>query len=96
MSTIKFNNATFTLESFNKNTYFGGETITSTANCVILNEDPTDLMALANTPITSIQIYREQELIYNSQNINAHLDNTNEFYDGNRMVVSIGLTFDIE
>jgi len=93
MTKIKFNNTEFEVESYNKNTYFGGETITSNANCNIKVSDMSTLNALAETTITSIQIYYENNLIYNLQDVSAKIDNIGEYLNTDRMNVSVNLTF---
>jgi len=96
MTTIKFNNTTFEVTTYNKNTYFGGETITSNASCNIRVNDMATLNALAEEPITTIQIYYENNLIYNLQDANAKIDNIGEYLGGDHMEVNVNLTFDME
>ena len=54
MNKIKFNNAEYEINSYNKNTYFGGESMNSTANCTLVTTDVTGLNALAAETITSL------------------------------------------
>lgn len=93
MNKIKLNNLELEVESYNKNTYFNGATITSSANTSVRTNNMTALNELALTDITSIQIYANQELIYDLQNITAHIDNINEYLNGERMNVSLNLSF---
>lgn len=64
MNTIKFNNTEFELESYNRNTYFGGESITSNASCGIITTNIANINSLAESTITSLQIYHNEQLIY--------------------------------
>ena len=91
MNIIKLNNTEYQVESYNKNTYFGGESISSNASCSIITSDLDGLNTLAATPITQIQIYHDGTLIYNLQNIDAHIDSINEYLNDDR--VNIGVNF---
>ena len=94
MNTIKFNNTEFQVESYNKNTYFSGNTMSSNASCNIVTNDIESLNTLALNTITALQIYHDETLIYNLQNIQAHIDNINEYLNGDTISISINLTFD--
>ena len=94
MNTIKFNNTELQVESYNRNTYFSGDTINSNASCVIKTDDATALNALAQTTITALQIYHNDTLIYDLQDIEAHIDNINEYLNNDTMTISVNLTFD--
>lgn len=94
MSKIKLNNTEFEFDSYNKNTYYGGETVSSNANCSLLNVDMADLSALAETTITSIEIRNnENTLVYDLKNINAKIDSINEYYNGMTMAISVNMIF---
>jgi len=95
MNTIKFNNTSFEVESYNKNTYFTGESVSSNASCTIKTNDMTTVNALAEDPITSITITHDEEVIYTLTNINAKIDSINEYLSGDRMNVNINLTFNM-
>lgn len=96
MNTIKFNNTEFELDSYNKNTYFSMDgNINSNASCNISTSNITELNALAESSITSLQIFHNEELIYDLQNIDAHIDNINEYLNNDRMSISINMTFNI-
>lgn len=96
MNTIKFNNTEFELDSYNKNTYFSMDgNINSNASCNISTSNITALNALAESSITSLQIFHNEELIYDLQNIDAHIDNINEYLNNDRMSISINMTFNI-
>ena len=93
MNKIKFNNVEFEVEQYTKNTYFGGETINSNANCSITTDDISTLIALASTTITTLQIYHDDTLIYNLQNTNAKIESINEYLSIDRMNISVNLIF---
>ena len=93
MNKIKFNNTEFESESYNRTTYFGGETVTSNASCSLLNADMDDIEELVGADITSIQIRHDGNLIYDLQNISAKLDNSNEYFSGDRMNIGLNFTF---
>ena len=96
MNTIKFNDVEFVVENYNKNTYLNGETITSNANCTIRTDNMTALNALMQTKITSIQITYNETVIYDLQNISAHIDSTSEYLNTDRVNITLNLTFDNE
>lgn len=93
MNTIKFNNTEFELGSYNRNTYFSGETMSSNANCGIITTDISDINALAESTINSLQIYHDEQLIYNLQNINAHIDSISEYLNNDRIDITLNITF---
>ena len=95
MNTIKFNDTVFQVESYNKNTYFEGESVNSNGTCNIITSDATALNALAEDEITSIQIYHDEELIYDSQNIKCSITSINEYLNGDHMNIQISLIFDL-
>jgi len=79
MNTIIFNDtASFEVESYNKNTYFNGESITSNANCSVKISNMTALNTLAEDTITSIEIDHDNESIYELANISAKIESINE------------------
>lgn len=93
MTTIKFNNTVFEVESYNKNTFFNGEEITSNANCTIKMTDMAPLNALTQTTITAIQIHYDNTLIYDLQDVSAKIDSIGEYLNTDRMSISVNLTF---
>ena len=96
MNTIKFNDTTFLVESYNRTTSFAGEVITSTGYCLIFTDDISALEALADTTITSIQIYHDNELIYNLTDASVHIENINEYLNVDKMFVNVNLIFDMQ
>lgn len=93
MNKIKFNTTEFEIESYNKTTNFSPEGISSNAYCSIYTNDINAVNALAENTISTIQIYSDQNLIYNLQDANAKIDSINEYLTGNRMGININLTF---
>ena len=96
LNTIKFNNAIFQVESYNRNTYFNGTSISSNASCTIITDNIASLNNVAQTTITTLQIYHEETLIYDLQNIQAHIDNINEYLNDDSISIAVNLTFDNE
>lgn len=95
MNKIKFNNSEFEIESYSKNTYFSNDTINSNANCSIITNDIDSLMTVAQNIITSLQIYHDDSLIYNLQNIEAHIDNISETLNDDKINIYINLIFKV-
>ena len=96
MNTIKLNNVEFAVESYNKNTTFSGETVSSNGYISFAPIDNIDaLNTLSQSAITSIQILHDEKVIYDLQNINAHVDSMNEYLSGDRMTIGVNLTFNI-
>lgn len=94
MNKIKFNNEVeLQVESYNKNTYFNNNTMNTTANCSVITDDIAALHALANDKITSIIITCNDNVIYNLSNIDAKIENINEYLSGERMYINVNLTF---
>ena len=98
MNIIKLNDTEFPIVSFNRNIYFYTNTVSSTASCDLgtmtpINQDKID--ALSKTVITSLQIYHDDELIYNLSDIHAFINNINDMLSEDHIVTTINLTFDI-
>lgn len=94
MDKIKFNNTEFEVESYNRNTSFSEGTISSSAYCSVKVQDIDEITELAQEPITSIQIIHDDTVIYDLDDINAQIDNTNESYNGgDRVYTNINLVF---
>lgn len=93
MNKIKFNNFEAEVDSYNKTTYLGGDTIMSNANCSIRTSEITTLNNLMLDIITSIQIFSNDILIYDLQNIRAKIDNVTESFGGDRMYVNVNFSF---
>ena len=94
MNIIKFNDVEFEVISYNKNTFFSGNTVTSNANCQIISSDVNTLNDLADETITSLQILHDGNIIYNLSDISAHIENISEYLNVDRMDVNVSLRFD--
>lgn len=93
MNKIILNEEEFILENFNKNTSYNNGVIISTGFAAIITEDITTVKALAAKPITKIQVYHDDQLIYNLVNTNAHVDSISEFLANDHMSININMTF---
>lgn len=94
MNTIKFNNVTFSVESYNRNIYLSENEIHGDGNCTIIVNDMSTLTALMDNTITAIQIYHDNNLIYDVQNLDAYITNINEYLSDDRVIISLSLRFD--
>ena len=94
MNIIKLNTSEFEVDSYNKATYFNGETVTSNANFSINTNNISALNDLSDEVITVIQILHNGEVIYNLTDINAKIENINEFLNVDKMNISVSLRFD--
>ena len=96
MNTIKFNNSTYEVLSFNKSTYFNDSGISSNASCSIKTSNMTSLYALAESGLQSIQIYHDNELIYDLSDINGKLTSIDEYLMDDHININVNLTFIFE
>jgi len=96
MNTIKFNNSIYEVVSFNKSTYFNEGGINSSANCSIKTANMTSLYALAESGLQSIQIYHDNELIYDLDNINGKMTSIDEYLMDDHININVNLTFVFE
>ena len=94
MNIIKFNNAEFEVESYYRNTNFSNDTIQSNGNCVIKTDDTDLLYEVAESSITSIQIIKDNEVIYNLTDITAHIENIGESFSGDRVYINVNFIFE--
>lgn len=94
MNIIKFNDVEFEVISYNKNTFFSDDTISSSASCQIIIANMDTLNNLANTAITSLQILHDGNVIYNLSDINAHIENISEYLNVDRMDINVSLRFE--
>lgn len=93
MNIIKLNQLELEVESYSKNTFFTGENITSSGNCVVTTDNIEALNTLAENEITLIQIYHDSELIYDLSDISAHIDQINEYLANDHMSININISF---
>ena len=93
MNIIKLNNVEMEVESYNKNTYFSGTVVSSNGSCSVKTSNVTVINQLAEDIIDTIQIYHDNELVYDLQNANAKIDSINEYFTGERMNININFSF---
>ena len=93
MNTIKINTLEFAIDTYGKNTYLSEGTIVSNASCSTTVADIDALNELMEDTITQIQIYHDNELIYNLQNLNAQITSINEYLNDDHMRYDINFTF---
>ena len=93
MVKIKLNEEEFEITSFNKLTYFYEDGIKSNGNCNIKAYDEETIADLSQEVITTLKIYKDNELIYNLENINAHIEYVNETLVNDDMTTTLNLTF---
>lgn len=94
MNTIKFNDFTCPVISFNKYTNFDANGISGTGTCEIeVNDNLSDLYELGMNGITSLQILVNDEVIYNLTDINIKITSINETLTGNRMAMFLNFSF---
>lgn len=93
MNQIKLNDATFEVVNFNKSTNFNGEKMVSNGFCSIRTTEMDTLNELAKYPITSIQIYHDEELIYRASNLNGKIIAIDEMLNQNAISISVNMTF---
>lgn len=96
MNTIKFNNHTYEVLSFNKNTYFNETGVGSNANCQIKTADITSLYELAEETIETLQIYHDNELIYNLSNLSGKLSYIDEYLAEDRINITLNCSFVVD
>ena len=95
MNTIKFNNHSYGVYSFSKNTYFNDDGISSNANCSIETNDITSLHELAQEGIQTLQIYHDDTLIYNLSNLDGKLTSIDEYLSDDRVNINLNLNFSV-
>ena len=96
MNIIKLNDLEMQVEGYNKNTYLNENKIISNATCTINTNNINALHELMSDSIQTIQIYHDDTLIYNLENLNAHITNINEYLNIDHIGVSLGISFDNE
>ena len=95
MTKIKLNNEEFEITAFTRTTYFREDGISSFANFDAVNLDLDDISTLAQNPVTALQIYYNNDLIYDLQDISVHIDNVNDSLEETVVTTKVNLTFDI-
>ena len=95
MTKIKLNNEEFEINTFTRTTFFGDEAVKSFANFEVVSLDLEKMTALAANIITVLQIYHNNDLIYDLQNTNIHIDNVNDLLNNDTVTTTVNLTFNI-
>lgn len=93
MNTIKFNNHTYEVFAFNKNTYFNDGVISSNGGCQIKTSDITSLQTLGTETIETLQIYHDDTLIYDLQNLNGKLNSIDEYLSEDHININLNFNF---
>ena len=97
MCTLTLNNETFNLTSFNHQITIIGDVKTSMASCNIKNtsNEYNIIDTLTSVPITSFIVRdAENQIIYNLNNITAHISATNAYLSNNEISLDITLQFE--
>lgn len=95
MNYIKFNNYQCEVMSFSKYTTFTAESASGNCNCQVICVNSTELQDLGMTPITSIQIIHDEEVIYNVDHISARVTTLNETLVDDHVETYITLEFNL-
>lgn len=93
MNTIKLNNTTCEVISFNKNTTFNNGQIYSSGNASIRIDDIGALQELGLTEIETIQIFHNDERIYNLTNAGGRITSIDEYLTENLMNINVNFSF---
>ena len=93
MITIKLNNYECQIDNYNRNTSITEGNFSSNAYASIVNGDVNELNALIGTTITSIEIYSNENKIYDLQNISAEIVSINEYLSGEQINYNINMIF---
>lgn len=93
MNKIKLNNHEFEVENYNRTLQSVNSEIASNGYCTVWLTDDFDIASLMQETITSVQIYHDESLIYDLDNLNAKIYSANEYLNGDHMVISLNLNF---
>ena len=91
MITIKLNDMECTLLTFNNNTYFNDNSASGTITCEVEVVDADDIQTLGESPITSLIIEKNDEVIYRMTKLNAKLNSINEYLMGETMHTTLNI-----
>lgn len=94
MNTIKINNETFEVLSFSKNTTFNGDTITGSGSMSIHTTDISKLQEIAQNTVNTIQIYHDEDCIYDLADANGKIISIDEYLSDSVVNININLRFD--
>lgn len=95
MTIIALNSEEFEFSYYSRNTYFNNSEISSNASISGLkgNDIANTLTALAQDTITTIQIKKDNVVIYSLDNISAKIQSFEESYDGYNFNVNLNINF---
>lgn len=95
MAKVYMNHAIIEIDTFNRNTYFNDNIMTSTGYIGISDQHVTaaSLHSLAEETITSFQIKNGEDVIYDAGEIEAHITSIDESLMGDRMHTNINIQF---
>ena len=93
MITIKLNDYECQIDNYNRNTSISEGNFSSNGYASIVNGDVNELNALLGTSITSIEIYSNEEKIYDLKNISAEINSINEYLSGERIAYNVSMIF---
>lgn len=93
MNTIKLNNTTCEVISFNKNTTFNNGQILGSGNASIRTDDISTLQELGLTEIETIQIFHDEERIYNLTNAGGRITSIDEYLTEDSMNINVSFSF---
>lgn len=92
MNYIKLNDMQMQVISFNRYVNFNNGVMSGSCNCQVVTSDLSGLQELGTTPVTSIQIIHDDQIIYNLTDIETHVASINETLVEDH--IDISLTFD--
>lgn len=93
MNYLKLNDFQCQLLSFNKYTNFNDSVMSGNCSCQIVTDNISGLQALGLEEITSLQIMHEDNLIYDLQNISAHMTSISEYLSNDKIDITLTLNF---
>ena len=97
MNTIKLNNTSFELTFYQRNVFLHDDRAVNGFNgggaCRIILPDVTNLADFLQQTITSIQIYHDDNLIYNLSDTNCEIVEFKEFTEDGSIIIELSLKF---
>lgn len=93
MNTIKLNNTTCEVISFNKNTTFNNGQIFGSGNASVRTDNIGALQELGLTEIETIQIFHDEDRIYNLANAGGRVTSIDEYLTEDSMSINVSFSF---
>lgn len=93
MNTIKLNDVTCEVLSFNKNTSFNNGEIYGSGSASISTDNISALQELGLTTIDTIQIFHDEERIYNLTNAGGRITSIDEYLSESTMNINVSFSF---